>query len=777
MYVNQINKKSEEKMKKVNLLFIVSILIGNLLSVTIYVDANTGNDLIGNGDSWNPYQTFHKGYLNANHGDTINLNGTFTWQSPYETGDQAHDGYVLDKNITIIGNSLQTTIVQAKPNGAVECLQRVFTIASGASVILKNLEIRNGDIFKEDYHDNYSGGGIYISNNGSLTIDNCYIHDNFAPAFGGGIANMLGNLILKNSTVSENNARLYGSGINISGGTFQAINSTISHNGDDNEMGGPGGGLSIDGCYDASITNCTIAYNIACENGAAEFGGGIFTNNCRIMLKNVIIANNNFVVYSPNLHYIPDDFAIDSLTLLIDNGYNLVEYGGYGSDASILFTKSNDITGNQVNLNVDSMLTYTIGVDSAPTLSLSSGSPAVNAGNSGVNNSAVVTAVSVPTVDQRGLYRNGITDIGAYEFGALTTPPIAPIVQQINVPLNNTSIIAFSDVDATLQFSGNHDASEIDIIKSFTEPNIIGSLPVSTESIADVFWTVNSSAGNVGNYNITFDLSGISGIQSFSTLRMLKRDDDNSIWQDVVSDIGATLVYNEPFITIQGLSGFSDFVPAGGADNPLPVVLSSFTATQFKNHALLTWQTASEVNNSHWNVYRAQGNVFQTAEQVNALPISGAGTSSAETNYEFLDPSELENEQAYFYWLESVNLAGDSEVFEPTEFYSNHFPDNEEPPEAPLKYGLHAAYPNPFNPSTTLQFMLPETDFADVFIFDVKGRMVKHLVHHQLYEKDELYSVVWNGFDKENKPVASGFYLVKLKYGKGFDTRKILLLK
>ncbi|HPR18605.1 MAG TPA: T9SS type A sorting domain-containing protein, partial [Candidatus Cloacimonadota bacterium] len=85
-------------------------------------------------------------------------------------------------------------------------------------------------------------------------------------------------------------------------------------------------------------------------------------------------------------------------------------------------------------------------------------------------------------------------------------------------------------------------------------------------------------------------------------------------------------------------------------------------------------------------------------------------------------------------------------------------------------------YPNPFNPSTTIQFETTNLhEFAQIKIYNIKGQKVKQLVSDQLSAGQ--HSIVWDGTDDNNKPVGSGIYFYKLKAGKINKTRKMLLIK
>jgi len=85
-------------------------------------------------------------------------------------------------------------------------------------------------------------------------------------------------------------------------------------------------------------------------------------------------------------------------------------------------------------------------------------------------------------------------------------------------------------------------------------------------------------------------------------------------------------------------------------------------------------------------------------------------------------------------------------------------------------------YPNPFNPTTTIEFSIKNNSKVDLLIYNIKGQTIKTLVHN-VFDKGD-YSVIWNGDDESNKPVSSGVYLYNLIInGKTEAVKKCLLLK
>ena len=94
---------------------------------------------------------------------------------------------------------------------------------------------------------------------------------------------------------------------------------------------------------------------------------------------------------------------------------------------------------------------------------------------------------------------------------------------------------------------------------------------------------------------------------------------------------------------------------------------------------------------------------------------------------------------------------------------------------APEEYSLSDAYPNPFNPTTTLSFSVPTEGVVSLNIYDMTGRLVSTLVDGNL--EQGYHSIIWNGMDSNGHAVSSGMYIYSLK-GEGVSiTKKMVMMK
>ncbi len=97
-------------------------------------------------------------------------------------------------------------------------------------------------------------------------------------------------------------------------------------------------------------------------------------------------------------------------------------------------------------------------------------------------------------------------------------------------------------------------------------------------------------------------------------------------------------------------------------------------------------------------------------------------------------------------------------------------------PIVPQGYRLYPCYPNPFNPSTTIRYDLPDETSVTLRIFDLRGSLVNTLV--QETQTAGTYQVRWNGHNENASPVAAGIYIYQIQTSSGFlHSEKMILLK
>ena len=192
------------------------------------------------------------------------------------------------------------------------------------------------------------------------------------------------------------------------------------------------------------------------------------------------------------------------------------------------------------------------------------------------------------------------------------------------------------------------------------------------------------------------------------------------------------------------------------SDAIVPVELTSFTATSVLNNVQINWSTASELNNSGFDIERSQSdlNIWQ---KIGFVP--GTGTSSNSNNYIFVDENLISGK--YFYRIKQIDFDGSFKYYGSIEV--DHMTVN--------KFYLSDAYPNPFNPSTKISFSVVENSNTTLKIYNSLGQIVS-TIFNGMAESGKYYSI---DFRAEN--LSSGIYFAVLESSNNSITKKLLLLK
>jgi hypothetical protein len=199
-------------------------------------------------------------------------------------------------------------------------------------------------------------------------------------------------------------------------------------------------------------------------------------------------------------------------------------------------------------------------------------------------------------------------------------------------------------------------------------------------------------------------------------------------------------------------SSKADFKPSGS----LPVELVEFRANAIGTDVELNWRTASESNNYGFEIHRKQSN--SEFQKVGFVP--GYGTTTQAQSYRFVD-SKLPM-GTYYYRLKQIDRDGSFSFSAVVEAVASL---------APETFELRQNHPNPFNPITTIEFVLGRTQPARLAVYNVLGHEVAVLFDGQA-DAGTSYRFEFDGAQQ-----ASGIYFYRLQSGERTQIRKMLLSK
>jgi len=202
------------------------------------------------------------------------------------------------------------------------------------------------------------------------------------------------------------------------------------------------------------------------------------------------------------------------------------------------------------------------------------------------------------------------------------------------------------------------------------------------------------------------------------------------------------------------LSGMGGTLLKGHANPFTPVELVSFNASVSGNEVNLSWQTATEVNNSGFEIEKSLAGTNWSKIGF----VKGKGSTSEATTYRFVDSPNKNGKISYR--LKQVDFDG-------SYTYSNVIEVNL---SAPVDFALAQNYPNPFNPVTTINYSIAEKAVVELKVYDILGKQVVTLVNQT--QDAGNYSVAFDA-----SKLSSGVYCYELNAGQFSAKKKMILMK
>jgi hypothetical protein len=199
----------------------------------------------------------------------------------------------------------------------------------------------------------------------------------------------------------------------------------------------------------------------------------------------------------------------------------------------------------------------------------------------------------------------------------------------------------------------------------------------------------------------------------------------------------------------------------------------NITKENLNTEYIVKWTTSKDIYNDSLRYH-----IVGTGEN---LIVSTSDTSNSPTYQELLEewPAQFQmlSRMTYVYdvWAtdgkDSTKITG-----EPRKLYVNRYEYlSTEGEGVPIEFALHENYPNPFNPTTTLRFDLPEVSSITLTIYNMLGQRVR--IFNMNDTPAGYHSIKWNATNDFGDPVGAGVYLYQLRANHYLETRKMVLLK
>ena len=207
-------------------------------------------------------------------------------------------------------------------------------------------------------------------------------------------------------------------------------------------------------------------------------------------------------------------------------------------------------------------------------------------------------------------------------------------------------------------------------------------------------------------------------------------------------------------------------------DGSLPVELTNFIVKNHVQGVSCKWITESEIENLGFTLERKTNETEwrEVASYKTTDELLGQGTTSSYTDYKYLDVF-VEPNTTYEYRLGDIDYNGVAT------YHSTREVTTIQNLQSSFLAGFEVlpAYPNPFNPSTTLTYGIDEDSKVTVQIYDITGQLITTLLNNK--QQQGWHSTQWNGTNHKNEQVPAGIYLGRITSNNTTKTTKLMLLK
>jgi len=167
----------------------------------------------------------------------------------------------------------------------------------------------------------------------------------------------------------------------------------------------------------------------------------------------------------------------------------------------------------------------------------------------------------------------------------------------------------------------------------------------------------------------------------------------------------------------------------------------------------LNWKTETEVNNLGFEIERMGDNDWEKIAFV-----AGHGTTTETYYYSFIDANLRAGQ--YAYRLKQLDFDGSFQFSDVVNIEITN----------PYHFKLFGNYPNPFNPSTTINFQIQDEGIVTLIVYDILGNEIAILVNE--YKEPGNYNVSYDA-----SSLSSGTYIYQLRMNGFVETKKLILIK
>lgn len=641
---------------------------------------------------------------------TVAVSGGLTYGAASTLEYAGSSAQVTTANEFVDVKNLKISNLSGVALGGTSNISGTLTITGGAVFNTGNFDFTCAGVANNG---TYSGNGTLTLTGGTMSgigvYPNLVITGNVANA---GAATISNSLTLTSNTLTNNSTLTFSNGATIyrTAGAF-ANTGTINYSG------------TVNVVYNSALTT-------GAELPASTTALSNLTVNAAVNLNSAVTVNGNLTLNGA--------FAIGTSTLTIKNPIQ-------GTPTLLTSTANSgfQIAGTATGVIIPST------ISDLGTLILNNVSGTTLQSNLTVHTALQLLNGSVSTsgytLTWNGIAGNLTESSGKYVIGNLAVTKTVGAGQS-----NNFGGIGFA-LSAGADNLGNVTVTRV--AGPGAAVNVAGNTGINRKWL---FTAQNNHTANARTITLSWNSSDDNG-KTISAVKVWRYDGLG--WWSLTSDVlnGSSRTVTETLKeNITG--GSTTTLSITDNSSPLPVELVSFNASYLKGSVKLNWSTASEVENHGFEVEKRLAD--ENSEWASLGFVEGNGNSNSQKEYSFVDNTS-NSKGKYIYRLKQIDLDGTFAYSEEIEVDVNGMPTD---------YELSQNFPNPFNPSTSIRFSLPEASKVSLVVYNLLGEVVRVI-------EDGMLEAGYYTRNFDATGLTSGTYIYRLQTDNYEMTKKMMLIK
>ena len=282
-------------------------------------------------------------------------------------------------------------------------------------------------------------------------------------------------------------------------------------------------------------------------------------------------------------------------------------------------------------------------------------------------------------------------------------------------------------------------------------------------------WLVDPSGNEVTSFHL--QISESADFKNIVVDEPLLQNNEFSVLDDSKLDYNQTFFWRVFAKNSYGVCSETHTARSFSTLPPLPETVILTSPDNYSTDQLirptLSWQSPAGTIDGYYVYLSVSEN--PGLSQANLVQTVNSNTTTFQLNF------DLDHETTYHWQIVAFNSAGKGDVSDSWKFVTEKKLNADDYLASVMDTELFSNYPNPFNPTTTISFVLRHDGLVSIEIFNIRGQKIRSLANS--FYRAGKHNIIFNGKDDSGSELGSGLYLCRMTTDGYNSTKRLLLIK